>query len=81
MKLHTPEGAEMMEVTSVVREGDQLVVRGVIMGTMPTRAVVYPVNLRAAFGLLSFRLVWDIVCLLFSRKPGGGRLPSSAGGN
>lgn len=67
MKLHTPEGRELMEVRRVAREGDQLVVRGLIMGTMPTRAVIRPEQLRAAFGLLSWGLVWGVIALLFKR--------------
>lgn len=69
MKLHTPEGNELMEVYSVKREGDVLVVRAVIMGTMPTRAVLRPEELRRSFRLLS----WGLICSLFGlllRKPG-----------
>ncbi len=68
MKLHTPDGNELMEVLHLEREGDQLVVRGTIMGTMPTKAVIRPENLRAAFSLLSLRLLFDIVCLLMTRR-------------
>lgn len=67
MKLHTPEGRELMEVQRVAREGNQLVVRGLIMGTMPTRAVIRPEQIRAAFGLLSWGLLWGVVALLFKR--------------
>lgn len=67
MKLHTPEGRELMEVQRVQREGDQLVVRGLIMGTMPTRAVIRPEQIRAAFRLLSWGLVWGVIALLFKR--------------
>lgn len=67
MKLHTPEGRELMEVLRVERDGDQLIVRGVIMGTMPTRAVIQPEQIRAAFGLLSWGLIWNVIALLFKR--------------
>ncbi len=67
MKLHTPEGRELMEVQRVDREGNQLVVRGLIMGTMPTRAVIRPAQIRAAFGLLSWGLLWGVIALLFKR--------------
>lgn len=69
MKLHTPEGRELMEVLRVEREGDQLVVRGVIMGTIPTRAVIRPEQIRAAFGLLSWGLIWSVLALLLLRRP------------
>lgn len=38
MKLHTPDGNELMVVNRIEREGDHLVVRGTIMGTMSTKA-------------------------------------------
>ena len=68
MKLHTPDGKELMEVQRLERDGDRLIVRGVIMGTMPTRAVIHPENLRAAFGLLSFGLIFNLLLLLL--RPG-----------
>ena len=68
MKLHTPDGNELMEVNRIEREGNQLVVRGTIMGTMPTKAVIRPENLRAVFALLSPRLLFDVVCLLFAKR-------------
>lgn len=67
MKLHTPEGRELMNVQRVAREGDQLVVRGLIMGTLPSRAVIRPEQIRAAFGLLSWGLIWGVIALLFKR--------------
>ena len=70
MKLHTPDGNELMEELRLEREGDQLVVRGTIMGTMPTKAVIRPENLRAAFALLSPRLLFDLLRLLFARRSG-----------
>lgn len=73
MKLHTPEGRELMEVQSVEHDGDALVVRGVIMGSMPARAVIRPEELRAAFRLLSLSLILGIVALLFRRPTPKGR--------
>ena len=69
MKLHTPDGNELMEVLKVERVGDQLVVRGIIMGTMPTRAVLRPEEIRAAFKLLSLSLIVSVITLLFRRSP------------
>ena len=47
---------------------------------MPTRAVVHPENLRAAFRLLSFRLVFDLVALLFRPLGFGARERSQGHG-
>ncbi len=65
MKLYTRDNNELMKINSIQREGDVLLVRGVIMESMPTKAVLTPEELRAAFKLLSARLVWDCLCLLF----------------
>lgn len=67
MKLHTPDGRELMEVVSLTREGDELIVRGVIMGTMPIKAVLAPEELRSATRLLSFKLVKDLLALWCKR--------------
>lgn len=75
MKMHTPDGNELMAVQRLEREGDHLVVRGTIMGTMPTKAVIHPAELRAAFKLLGPRLVWDLLCLLFTRGQVGPVMP------
>ena len=67
MRLHTPDDNELMEVRSIERDGDQLIVRGVIMENMPTKAVLKPAEMRAAFSLLSFKLIIDCIALLFKK--------------
>jgi hypothetical protein len=37
------------------------------MGTMPTRAVIRPAELRAAFKLVSFGLIVGAIALLFRK--------------
>ena len=68
MKLHTPDNNELMQVNSIERDGDQLIVRGVIMENMPVKAVLKPEQLRAAFSLLTVKLVVDSIVLLFKRS-------------
>ena len=72
MKLHTPDGNELMDVHRLEREGDQLVIRGTIMGTMPTKAVLRPEQLRAGFSLLSIGLIFSLIGLLFTKGSGSG---------
>lgn len=69
MKLHTPDGNELMEVQRLEREGNVLIVRGTIMGTMPTKAVIRPSQLRAALSLLRPRLILQIIALLLTKDP------------
>jgi hypothetical protein len=69
VKLHTPEGRELMEVVRVEPAEHNLVVRAVVMGNVPTRVVVKPRELRAAFGLLSWKLVFSLLAMLFRKSP------------
>ena len=69
MKLHTPDGNELMEVQRLERVGKVLIVRGTIMGTMPTKAVIRPSQLRAALSLLRPRLILQIIALLLTKDP------------
>ena len=67
MKLITSENTELMEVTALKTDGENLVVVGTIMGAMPIEAVLTPAELRRSLKLLSFALVFFIVKMLFRR--------------
>ncbi|MGH8206689.1 MAG: hypothetical protein ACRETK_07920 [Steroidobacteraceae bacterium] len=67
MKLYGPNHTELMLVTSLEREGDQLVVRGKVFGTMPITAHLDPVQARAALRLLRPRLLLFLLTLPFRR--------------
>lgn len=69
MKIFTPDGNELMEIRSIRREGDALVVGGKIMGSMPMKAVLRPVEARAALKLIDFKTFLFLVTLLFRREP------------
>ena len=69
MKLHTPDGNELMEVQRLERVGKVLIVRGTIMGTMPTKAVIRPSQLRAALSLLRPSVILQIIALLLTKDP------------
>jgi hypothetical protein len=56
MRLMSAENAELMQVTALERDGDQLVIRGKIMGAMPMTAKLSPAEFRKGFGLLNFKL-------------------------
>ena len=67
MKLYTAENTDLMEVTSLRRENDALVVVGTIMGAMPIEARLVPAELRKLFKLLDFRIVLFVVRMLFRK--------------
>ncbi len=69
MKLYTPEGQELMKINAIRREGNNLVVDGLIMGSMPTIAVMRPDEARQVFSVLSLRLLPFLLSFIF-RKAG-----------
>jgi|TARA_B110000503_G_scaffold142829_1_gene241163 hypothetical protein len=65
MKLYAKDNSDLMEVSKIYREGNNLMVEGTIMGAMPIRAVVKPAELRKAFGVMSFGTMLHAVTMLF----------------
>ncbi len=67
MKLYSPDNSELMLITSLERDGDELVVKGMVFGAMPIVAKLRPDQARAMFGLLSPRLFFFLLTLPFRR--------------
>lgn len=65
MKLYTTDHSELMDVTGLKKEGNNLVVQGTIMGAMPTEAVLTPTELRASFKLLGPGLILFLLTMFF----------------
>ena len=57
MKLVSKDGIEMMDIRSLEREGDVLVVKGKVMGSMPTTIHLRPEDLWQAWSLLTWRIL------------------------
>ena len=53
MKLYASDNSDLMEISGIYPDGDNLVVEGTIMGAMPIRAIVKPGEVRKALGLMS----------------------------
>lgn len=68
MKIYGADDREMMDVTSLERDGSQLVIRGKIFGAMPLTARVRPEEARAALKLLNLRTALFLLTLFFRRK-------------
>jgi hypothetical protein len=68
MKIYGADNKEMMNVTSLQREGSELVIQGKLFGTMPLTAKLRPEDARAALKLLDFRTALFLLTLLFRRK-------------
>jgi hypothetical protein len=68
VKLQSVDGGELLAVTALERDGNQLVIRGKVFGAMPLDARLGPAAARAAFKLLTPGLLWFLVTLPFRRE-------------
>lgn len=68
MKIYDKTKKELMQVSKIEREGDALVLKGKIFGTMPMTALLTPEEARAALKLLDFRTVFFLLTILFRRS-------------
>jgi len=67
MKIYSADKTELMQVARIERDGNDLVLKGKVFGTMPMSARLTPREARAALGLLSPRLVWFLLTLPFRK--------------
>jgi len=57
MRIFTPEGTELMTITSIDATEDGIVIGGTIMGAMPMKGVLRGDELRAGYKFLNWTLV------------------------
>jgi hypothetical protein len=65
MKLVSKDGVEMMDIRSLERVGDVLVVKGKIMRSMPVTIHLRPEDLWQAFSLFTWTTLLRLPMLLF----------------
>lgn len=63
MKLYSADKSELMTVSRIERDGDDLVIKGKVFGAMPMSARLKPEEARAALKLLTPRLVWFLLTM------------------
>ena len=63
--LHAQDGATLMEIKKIDYKNNKLVIRGKMMGTMPTTAQVRPGELWKALTMLSIRVVLRFPKLIY----------------
>lgn len=68
MKIFAADKSELMQVSAIERKGNNLVLKGKVFGTMPMSATLTPEQARAAFKLLSVRLVLFLITLPFRKS-------------
>lgn len=67
MKLKSSDGAELMTVSALERDGNSLVIRGKVFGAMPLNARLDPVAAREALKLLTPGLFFFLLTLPFRK--------------
>jgi hypothetical protein len=65
MQLRNTDGSVLMTVNEVSKDGQNLVVDGVLMDSMPVRCVLTPSDARRALPLLKPRTIWLLLTILF----------------
>lgn len=64
MKFVGADGSEIIMVTALGRDGNNLVIKGKVFGAMPISARLSPAEARKGLKLLNFRLLLFLLTLL-----------------
>lgn len=67
MKIKSADGSDLMQVNTLERDGNLLVIKGKIMGAMPMTAKLSPAEFRKGFGLLNLKLFLFLLTFPFRR--------------
>jgi hypothetical protein len=67
MKLYGADNSELMNVSAIARDGNDLVVKGKVFGAMPMTAKLRPAEARAALKLLTPGLIFFLMTLPFRK--------------
>jgi hypothetical protein len=67
VKIYAADKSELMQVSKIERQGDNLVLKGKVFGTMPMSATLTPEEARAFRRLLTPGLAWFILTLPFRK--------------
>jgi hypothetical protein len=68
MTVFAPDGSVLMEIAKIERSGDNLILHGKIMGSLPMKAVLRPEQARRGLGLLSLKTILFLPTLLFRKR-------------
>jgi hypothetical protein len=68
MKLYAGDDRELMDISKIVREGNALLLKGKIFGSMPVTPKLTPAEVRAALQLLDWRTLIFVICMVFRRR-------------
>ena len=68
MILYSPDNSALMEIQSLERSGDELVIKGKVFGTMPITARLTPAEVRKGMKMLRPGLAWFLLRMLIRRS-------------
>jgi hypothetical protein len=68
MKLYGADRRELMTVNRIERDGNRLLIKGKVFGTMPIAATLTPAEVRAGLRLLKLRGVLFLLTMPFRRS-------------
>jgi len=69
MKLYGGDRRELMSITRIEREGNQLLVQGKVFGAVPVTALVTPAEVRSGLRLLGWSGVLFLMTMPFRKSP------------
>ena len=67
MKLFSPDKSELMDVSAIERDGNDLVIKGKVFGAMPMNARLRPAEAKKALKLIDLKLALFILTLPFRK--------------
>ncbi len=67
MKVFTPDGTELMTITSVEPTAEGILIAGTIMGAMPLKGQILPAELQAGMKFLGLKLIWRGIKMMFGK--------------
>lgn len=68
MKLYAFDNSDLMEVSKIYPDGNNLVIEGTIMGAMPIRAIIKPAEVRKASALMNAKTKLHAAKMMFKRS-------------
>ncbi len=75
MKLYAADRSELMTVSRIERDGNQLVIKGKVFGTMPMTARLTPQEVRAGLKLMNLRVLLFLLTMPFRKSTLPGKTP------
>jgi hypothetical protein len=67
MKLYSPDKSELMDVSAIERDGNDLVIKGKVFGAMPMTARLRPEEAKRALKLVDLKTALFILTLPFRK--------------